>query len=32
MPTGTDLSEITRGIPFFATLLAMTFLTAIVFW
>jgi len=32
MPTRTDLSEIARGIPFFATLLAMTFLTAIVFW
>jgi hypothetical protein len=32
MPTRADLGEIARGIPFFATLLAMTFLAVIVFW
>jgi hypothetical protein len=32
IPTRADLGEIARGIPFFATLLAMTFLAVIVFW
>jgi hypothetical protein len=30
--TRTDLREIARGIPFFATLLAMAFLAVVVFW
>jgi len=32
IPTRADLREIARGIPFFVTLLAMTFLAVIVFW
>jgi hypothetical protein len=31
-PTRADISEIARGIPFFATLLSLIFLAAIVFW
>src|SRR5262245_60278400 len=32
MPTHAGLGEIARAIPFFATLLVMTFLAVIVFW
>jgi len=32
MPTRADISEIARGIPFFATLLSLAFLAVIVFW